>query len=275
MTMKRDVLIVDDDARIRASLAEALSRSGTTVRTAADASSALRCLAESPADIILADVRMPGMDGLELLRLLRERAPQVAVVIMTAYDDLPTAASAMREGAADFLVKPLDLHQLRGVIDKVFEDRAARAAAVRVPPPDATDQSCELIGHDPRMVGIFKTIGQVSAARTNVVIRGESGTGKELIARAIHLNSPCAHEPFVPVSCTALPTTLLESELFGHTPTHWPAEVYLLGGPSYEEPRQPHLGYDCRPRVRGFSLVDAPCSRSARMTARRPRMSSS
>ncbi|NJD09253.1 MAG: sigma-54-dependent Fis family transcriptional regulator [Gemmatimonadetes bacterium] len=214
--MKRDVLIVDDDARIRASLAEALSRSDTTVRTAADAASALRSLAESPADIVLADVRMPGMDGLELLRLLRERAPQVAVVLMTAYDDLPTVATAMREGAADFLVKPLDLHQLRGVINKVFDDRAARAVATRAPAPDVAERSYELIGHDPRMVGIFKTIGQVSATRANVVIRGESGTGKELIARAIHSNSPHAREPFVPVNCTALPATLLESELFGH-----------------------------------------------------------
>lgn len=214
--MKRSLLIVDDDSRIRTSLAHALSSSDTTVRTAADADAALLSLAESPADIVLADVRMPGMDGLDLLRLLRERAPEVAVVLMTAYDNLPTAATAMREGAADFLVKPLDLHQLRGVIDKVFEDRAARAAAARAPAPETGDQSDELIGHDPQMVEIFKTIGQVSATRTNVVIRGESGTGKELIARAIHLNSQYAHEPFVPVDCTALPTTLLESELFGH-----------------------------------------------------------
>ncbi len=214
--MKRSVLIVDDDSRIRTSLAHALSSSDTTVRTAADADAALASLAESPADIVLADVRMPGMDGLDLLRLLRERAPHVAVVLMTAYDNLPTAATAMREGAADFLVKPLDLHQLRGVLNKVFEDRAARAAAARAPARETADQSDELIGHDPQMVEIFKTIGQVSATRTNVVIRGESGTGKELIARAIHLNSPYAGEPFVPVNCTALPTTLLESELFGH-----------------------------------------------------------
>jgi DNA-binding NtrC family response regulator len=214
--MKRSILIVDDDSRIRTSLAPVLATSDTTVRTAADADAALAALAEAPADLVLADVRMPGMSGLDLLRLLRERAPEVAVVLMTAYDDLPTVATAMREGAADFLVKPLDLHQLRGVIAKVFEDRAARAAAAQVPAREITDPSYELIGHHPQMVGIFKTIGHVSATRTNVVIRGESGTGKELIARAIHLNSPYAHEPFVPVNCTALPSTLLESELFGH-----------------------------------------------------------
>jgi two-component system response regulator AtoC len=215
--MKRSILIVDDDAWIRDSLTDALSRSGNEVRTSDSAEAALAALAESPADVVLTDVRMPGMDGLELLRLLRERMPDVAVVLMTAYDDLPTVSSAMREGAADFLVKPLDLHQLRGVVDRVFEDRRARAAAVRAPPAEAeSDRADRLIGHDPQMVEIFKVIGQVSAARTNVVIRGESGTGKELIARAIHSSSAYAGEPFVPVNCTALPSTLLESELFGH-----------------------------------------------------------
>jgi DNA-binding NtrC family response regulator len=132
-TMKRSVLIVDDDSRIRTSLAHALSSSDTTVRTAADADAALASLAESPADIVLADVRMPGMDGLDLLRLLRERAPEVAVVLMTAYDNLPTAATAMREGAADFLVKPLDLHQLRGVISEVWATSAPRWAPATKP----------------------------------------------------------------------------------------------------------------------------------------------
>ncbi len=215
--MKRSILIVDDDAWIRSSLTDALSRSGKEVRTAEDADAALTALAESPADVVLTDVRMPGMDGLELLRLLRERMPDVAVVLMTAYDDLPTVSAAMREGAADFLVKPLDLHQLRGVIERVFEDRKARAAAAGAPAGAAeTDMADRLIGHDPQMVDIFKVIGQVAATRTNVVIRGESGTGKELIARAIHSSSPYAGEPFVPVNCTALPSTLLETELFGH-----------------------------------------------------------
>ncbi|UCC81808.1 MAG: sigma-54-dependent Fis family transcriptional regulator [Gemmatimonadota bacterium] len=215
--MKRSILIVDDDAWIRDSLTDALSRSGDEVRAAEDAEAALTALADARADVVLTDVRMPGMDGLELLRLLRDGMPDVAVVLMTAYDDLPTVSAAMREGAADFLVKPLDLHQLRGVIERVFEDRQARAAAAQAP-KDAveTDLADRLIGHDPQMVDIFKVIGQVAASRTNVVIRGESGTGKELIARAIHSNSPYADEPFVPVNCTALPSTLLESELFGH-----------------------------------------------------------
>jgi DNA-binding NtrC family response regulator len=158
---------------------------------------------------------MPGLDGMELLRLLRERVPSVDVILMTAFDDLPLVAAAMHEGATDFLVKPLDLHQLRRLLERVFEDRAARAApGARGGAAEVTAAS--LVGRDPRMVEIFKVVGQVAGSRTNVVIRGESGTGKELIARAIHESSPYRSEPFVAVNCTALPSTLLESELFGH-----------------------------------------------------------
>jgi DNA-binding NtrC family response regulator len=160
---------------------------------------------------------MPGLDGLELLRLLRQRAPNVAVILMTAYDDLPTVATAMREGAVDFLVKPLELQHLRSVIRRVFEDleaRAQRAEPSKAVEPEGAAEA--LVGHDPRMIEIFKLVGQLSASRTNVVIRGASGTGKELIARAIHRASPYADRPFVAVNCTALPSTLLESELFGH-----------------------------------------------------------
>jgi DNA-binding NtrC family response regulator len=212
--MERSVLIVDDDPRVLISLSRNLGDERTEVRTAEDGEGALALLGECPAGVVLADLKMPGMSGLDLLRLLRSRMPDVDVILMTAYDDLPTVAEAMREGAADFLVKPLDLHRLRRLLDRVFEDRAAREAARRDekgPPP-----SGRLVGRDPRMVEIFKLVGQVAATRTTVVIRGESGTGKELIAREIHAASPFSGEPFVAVDCTALPSTLLESELFGH-----------------------------------------------------------
>jgi DNA-binding NtrC family response regulator len=216
-TKHTSILVVDDDPRVRASVPGALASEVDDVRTAENAEQALAALSERPVDLVLTDVRMPGMDGLELLRLLHERVPSVAVILMTAYDDLPTVASAMREGAVDFLVKPLELQHLRRVIQRVFEDRDAheRAAAPSAG-AEAEDPTERLVGHDPRMIEIFKLIGQVSASRTNVVIRGESGTGKELIARAIHRASPYADRPFVAVNCTALPSTLLESELFGH-----------------------------------------------------------
>jgi len=214
--MKR-ILIVDDDPDIRESLPGGLSAIGVEIATAKDGEEALAKVAEEPPDIVLTDVRMPGMDGLELLRLLRDRAPSVDVILMTAFDDMPTVVAGMREGARDFLVKPLDLHDLRRVIGEAFEDRRTRERARRT----AEDQAFgyrldELVGHDPRMIDIYKLVGQLAANRANVLIRGETGTGKEVIARAIHFNSPDTAEPFIPVNCTAFAPTLLESELFGH-----------------------------------------------------------
>ena len=213
--MKRSILVVDDDARILASLSRALAREVDEVRTADSAGEALRALAESPAAIALVDLKMPGMDGLELLALLRERTPDLDVIMMTAYDDLPTVAAAMHGGAVDFLTKPLDLHSLNRLLDRVFEDQETRAAASSQRAPGGKEET-RLVGRDPAMVEIFKVVGQVAGTRTNVVIRGESGTGKELVAREIHSCSPYAKEPFVAVNCMALPETLLESELFGH-----------------------------------------------------------
>jgi two-component system response regulator AtoC len=215
--MKRTLLIVDDDPRIRTSLASALGVDETEVRVAEDGETALSALGQEPVGVVLTDVKMPGMSGLDLLKMLKERAPDLDVILMTAYDDLPLVAEAMREGAADFLVKPLDLHQLRGVLDRVFEDRQARKR-IKAGEADTDKRGAadRLVGRDSQMVEIFKLVGQVSSTRTNVVIRGDSGTGKELIARSIHDASPWAEEPFVAVNCTALPATLLESELFGH-----------------------------------------------------------
>jgi DNA-binding NtrC family response regulator len=216
------LLVIDDDRSLRQSLAELLAEDGYAVETAEDATHALARLVPLAPHVVLSDVRMPGLGGLELLRVIRERAPNVQVILMTAYDDMPTVVAAMREGAVDFLVKPLDLHDLRRVLRRVFDDRRMRArhnaAAPEADPRNASAPLSlgDLVGRDPRMIEIYKIIGQVAATRANVLIRGESGTGKELIARAIHVHSADAAEPFVPVNCTALPATLLESELFGH-----------------------------------------------------------
>jgi two-component system response regulator AtoC len=214
--MPRRLLIVDDDPTIRTSLAEALADAGTTeVRVAEGPLRALALLDEATPDVVLSDVRMPEMDGIAFLKLLHQRAPSVDVVLMTAYDDMPTVVAAMREGAVEFLVKPLDLHQVRRVLDDVFDDRRARARAPRATPAELA--LGDLAGRDPRMIAVYKLIGQAAMTRATVLIRGESGTGKELVARAVHANSAAAAEPFVPVNCAALPTPLLESELFGHT----------------------------------------------------------
>ena len=218
--MKRSLLIVDDDANIRDALVEALADERTEVRTADSADNALAVLGAKGVDVVLTDIRMPGLDGIGLLRLLRERAPDVDVVLMTAFDDMPTVVSGMREGAVEFLVKPLDLHVLRRALAGIFEDRRlrgrmeARQATAVVALPEGHQGA--LLGHDPKMVDVFKRIGQAAGSRATVLIRGETGTGKELIARAIHASQQDVGTPFVAVNCAALPANLLESELFGH-----------------------------------------------------------
>ena len=213
--MTRRVLVVDDDPSVLASVADALADDGITVTVADDGSRALALLERANPGIVLSDVRMPDIDGLSLLRMIKARHPQTDVVMMTAFDDMATVVSSMRGGAVEFLVKPLDLHQLRATIRRVFEDRRSRSRAAAQPAAQSFDAG-GLIGRAPQMIAVYKLIGQAAGTRATVLIRGESGTGKELAAQAIHANSANAAEPFVPVNCAALPSTLLESELFGH-----------------------------------------------------------
>ncbi len=216
-SMTTRILVVDDDDEIRTALSETLEDDHLEVRTAQSADVALTMLEDGTPDIVLSDIRMPGLDGIELLRILRERAPSVDVILMTAYDDMPTVVAAMREGAADFLSKPLDLHELRRILARVAEDRRTRERSKRRVEDEAAPYRLEqLVGRDRQMIEVYKLVGQLAASRANVLIRGETGTGKELIARAIHYNSPDADEPFLPINCTAIPRELLESELFGH-----------------------------------------------------------
>jgi two-component system response regulator HydG len=208
------VLIVDDDEAIRASMAESLRKSGREVRVAEGAAAALKHLSDWRAGVVICDVRMPDLGGLELLAILTERAADADVIMMTAFDDMPTVVSSMRGGAVDFLVKPIDLHELRRTVDRLFADRSIR----RELPSNGeiATPTGALVGRTPAMIETFKLIGQAAAIDATVLVRGESGTGKELVARAIHSSSRRATFPFVPVNCAALPSSLLESELFGH-----------------------------------------------------------
>src|SRR5947209_1368639 len=187
--VSRQILIVDDDVAIRTSLAEAVSEWADEVRVAADATEALARIAECAPDLVLSDIRMPGETGLDLLKLLRERAPDTDVVLMTAYEDMTTIVTAMREGAVDFIVKPIALDALQRLVERVFEDRLTRMGTPRGRDEPAAYSLETLVGRDPRMIQAFKMVGQAAAGRANVLVRGESGTGKELIARAIHFNS--------------------------------------------------------------------------------------
>ena len=184
--VSRSILIVDDDIRIRNSLSGALSGDDMTVSAVSSAEEALRVLAESRVHVVLTDLKMPGMNGIDLLRVVRERHQDVDVIVMTAHEDLPTVAQATGAGALDFLVKPLDLHQLRRLLTTTFADRDVRAQATtgesRGEPTPRTGEPGgepvpELVGRHATMIEIFKTVGRVAQTRTTVVIRGESGTG--------------------------------------------------------------------------------------------------
>jgi two-component system, NtrC family, response regulator AtoC len=215
--MPQRLLLVEDDPAVRRSLAETLEAEGVEVHVACTAEEALARLAEVAPEVVLTDVRMPGMDGLSLLRLLRERVPDVDVVVMTAFDEMPTVVQAMRDGAFEFIVKPLRLADLRGTLARLVEDRRTREEGRRARETEAEPYRLDaLVGRHPSMIEVYKRVGQLAASRVNALIRGETGSGKGLVARAIHYNSPDASHPFIAVNCTALPETLLESELFGH-----------------------------------------------------------
>ena len=216
MTGKR-VMIVDDDAAIRETFERQLTRWGYDVTVVASAEDALGAIQRTDPAVVVTDVRMGGMSGLELLGLLRERVPDVDVVVMTAFEEMKTAVAAMKAGAFEYLVKPLDLDHIELVLQRCFEHRSLRRRVQQLA-DDAGEAFAldQIAGRDAQMIEIYKMIGQVSRSRAPVLVRGETGTGKELIARAIHFNSTDANEPFIAVNCTAIPESLLESELFGH-----------------------------------------------------------
>jgi DNA-binding NtrC family response regulator len=214
---KGTILVVDDEANARSALAELLRDEGYRVETAADGFKALGKIEEAEPDIVLTDLKMPGMDGLELMRRLRGQDQETVVVVMTAFGAVDTAVAAMKEGAADYLTKPINLTELVLVLGREMDRRRLRQEAGALRARLAERYSFEnIVGSAPAMQEIFKTVAQVAGARASILITGESGTGKELIAAAIHQRSPRARGPFVKLHCAALAETLLESELFGH-----------------------------------------------------------
>ena len=207
--------MVDDDEHLRLSLGPHLKDLGHEVFLAESAERALNALEEFSPDIVLTDVQMPGLNGFQLLERLREHRPDIDVVIITGFGGVQGAIEAIRDGASDYLLKPLDLDEIENVIERCrMNRRAAGSGDIRL--DDQAVAPGGLVGRHPAMLSVFKTIGAVSATRAAVLIRGETGTGKELIARTIHQNSPASDQPFIAVNCAAVPETLLESTLFGH-----------------------------------------------------------
>jgi two-component system, NtrC family, response regulator AlgB len=209
-----NILIVDDEKNIRNHLATYVAGLGHSAETAADAVAALAALQQRAADIVFTDVRMAGMDGLALLRELRQRRPETAVVLMTAYATVPQAVEAMRAGAYDYLVKPFSLEQVGLLLNRVLEVQTLRRdnRALR----RAVEEPALLESASPLMQRQLTTARQAAASDVTVLLTGESGTGKNVLAAAIHAWSPRRDGPFVTVACTTLAEHLLESELFGH-----------------------------------------------------------
>lgn len=209
------LLLVDDEVDLLKTLASHLSDLGHEVLAVESAEAALNRIADFKPDMVLSDVQMAGMNGFELLAHLREKRSDVDVVIFTGYGGVQGAIDAIKNGATDYLLKPLDLDEIEGVIDRCMGDRATQVSA-RDRRPDPTPAPGGLVGQHSSMLNVYKTIGAVAPTRAAVLIQGETGTGKELIARTIHNNSHVAEEPFLTVNCAAVPETLLESTLFGH-----------------------------------------------------------
>jgi len=213
----RRILVVDDDEGVRWALRKALERAHYQVELAGDGPGGLTAAGDPEVDLVLLDVRLPGRDGLAVLREIRQRRPDLPVIMMTAYGTLQVAVEAVKQGAYDYLGKPFDMDEVLLVVEK------ALAAQALVQEVERLRQTAEepfdfggIVGGSPAMQHVFKAVGRVTGTDLTVLLRGESGTGKELIARAVHENSRRKSRPFVPVNCAAIPRDLLESELFGH-----------------------------------------------------------
>jgi len=211
------VLVVDDEAIIRESLQDWLSDAGYQVLTAEDGPHALGIIEKETPSIAIVDLVMPGMDGIELLKRVKEISPGIEVIVVTAYASIPTAIAAMKQGAYDYVEKPFSPERVEMLIKKLLEHKRLIEENISLHKKlDQRHRFEDIITKSPKMQQVIELIKVVAKSNVTILITGESGTGKELVARAIHSQSYRKDKPFVPVSCAALPESLLESELFGH-----------------------------------------------------------
>ena len=213
MSFIEQIWIVDDDSSIRWVMEKALTRAGLDCRAFESADDVLTALSSEEPMVVVSDIRMPGMDGIQLLAQIRIQQPDLPVIITTAHSDLDSAVNAYEEGAFEYLPKPFDINEMVSTV--------ARAQAQRSPQSKPSEKStesrtAEIIGNAPAMQEVFRAIGRLAQSHITVLINGESGTGKELVARALHRHSPRANNAFVALNMAAIPQELMESELFGH-----------------------------------------------------------
>jgi two-component system response regulator HydG len=217
MAEKMSIMIVDDEMIIRVSFLHWFEKYGHKVETAASGLEALEKLESIPADLMFVDIKMPGMDGIELLEKIKQEYPDTIVVIITAYGSIDTAVTAMKLGASDYLLKPFKPDQLSLVMEKIAHQMQLKSEYNYLKGRlDEITRFDNIIGKSPQMEDIFSLIPEVGQSDSSILIVGETGTGKELVAKAIHAKSNRSHGPFIAINCGAIPDTLLESELFGH-----------------------------------------------------------
>lgn len=210
--MRSRILVVDDEPSIRTVLKAHLSRDGHDVAVAGDGNEAVHLLSTLAIDLVISDLKMPGMDGLELLAHCIQEQPGLPVILITAHGTVDTAVEALKLGAQDFITKPFDLEELRQAVQKGLGIERARRRDYVEPPGGRYD----IVGRSASMQRVFGLVERVADSPTTVLITGESGTGKEMVARALHQQSSRRNQPFITVNCGAIPAALFESELFGH-----------------------------------------------------------
>jgi DNA-binding NtrC family response regulator len=226
------ILVVDDEIAAQRALIQALKREKYHVEGATSATEALRKLTEKNYDLVITDIRMERMDGMELMRQVRARWPDTLVIVMTAFASIDTAIRSIHEGAYDYLSKPYEVDDLRLTVRRALEQsRLVREnLELRQSIVEEKDQGVEMIGMSPQMIEVYKMIARVAPTGATVLIEGESGSGKELVARAIHANSERAAFPFIALNCGAVSETLLETEMFGHVKGAFTGASYAKQG---------------------------------------------
>src|SRR2546423_2810479 len=212
------ILITEDEESLRFVLQKALETEGYWVQIAANGASARRLLTESHFDVSLMDIKLPDIDGLELLKEIKETGVDTAMILMTAQTTMRNAIGAMKNGAFDYITKPFDLDEVLVLVKRAMDSRKLTRdfRELKEEVKKRFEPGVNIIGTSPSMQVVYKTIGQVVDTLATILILGESGTGKELVAKTIHYNSPRWNQPFVAINCAAIPRDLLESELFGH-----------------------------------------------------------
>ncbi len=213
---KKSILIIDDELSLLESLYMFLSEKGYDVKTAVSASEGMEKAERLKPDTIILDIRLPDGDGLDLLTELKKRTAETGVIMITAFHDMDTTVTAIKRGATEYITKPIDVDELEKAVSRAMKVASVMKEGKASPEIGASYHKGKIVGNSKDMKEVFKAIGALSENRVTVLIEGETGTGKELIAKAIHYNSPYKDRPFLTINCSAIVSTLLESELFGH-----------------------------------------------------------